>query len=295
MKTAIGTFGAEAWFGGDVRSVTEVVKIADDLGVDQVITSEHVVMGPNHDKYPYGPFPATFDHAWIEPMAHLSLLAGVTKRIRLATGILISPIRPAAVLAKQIATLDYLSHGRAHIGIGYGWQKEELEACGVAWKDKFDIMVEQVHVCRKLWSEGPTDFHGKFVNFDEITCFPFPVQKPFPLGFGVAPTDKNIAVIAELGDAWLPMEVDPVKLAEPIRKIKAAFTARGRDPNTLEVRTTMRPVMTGNGVDLDATLATVPAYAEVGVTCLNFHPTLFATDLKDFAKKQEKIEQAVKG
>jgi len=297
MKIAIGLFGLEEWFGGDVRPTIDVVRIADSVGVDQVVMSDHVVMGPNHHKYPYGPkFPAPFDAHWIEPMMHLSHIAAVTKNIRLAVGILITPLRPAPLMAKQIATLDYLSNGRAHIGVGWGWQKEEVESGGVKWADRFPYMVEQVRVCRKLWTEGPTSFHGQFYNFDDLTCFPHPVQKHLPIGFGVAPTERNLPIIAELGDAWLPMETDPAKLVEPIRKVREAFKARGREPNELEVRAGIVPVRNAKGeVDIDATLATVPRYAEAGVTTLNFQPRFYARDLKDMAPAYEKIVRGVKG
>jgi probable F420-dependent oxidoreductase len=297
MKTAIGLFGLETWFGGDVRPTTEAVRIADSVGVDQVVMSDHVVMGPNPDKYPYGPkFPAPFDADWIEPMLHLAHIAAVTTHIRLAVGILITPLRPAPLMAKQIATLDYLSNGRAHIGMGWGWQKEEVESGGVKWADRFAYMVEQVRVCKKLWTEAPTSFHGRFYNFDDLTCFPHPVQKPLPIGFGVAPTDRNLPVIAELGDAWLPMETNPDKLAAPIRKVRDAFKARGRDPAELEVRASIVPVMGANGrADIPATLATVPRYADVGVTTLNFQPRFFARDLKEMATVYEQIVRGVKG
>jgi len=296
MKTGMSLFGMEMWFGNDARPTIEKVRIADSIGVDQVLMGEHVVMGPNTASYPYGPFPQTFDVVRMEPMCFLPLLAGVTKNIRLVPSVLLSVLRPAALVAKQIATLDYLSNGRAHIAFGYGWQKEELEACGVAWKDKFDLMSEQIRACKKLWTEGPTSFHGKFINFDNITCFPHPVQKPLPISFGLAPTDRNIGLMAELSDGWQPIEADLQKLAEPIRKLKAARKARGRDPEDVEIRITLLPVEGANGQpDLDASLARLPEYAAAGVTTINFMPSFFTNDPQDFTRVVEKIERAVKG
>jgi probable F420-dependent oxidoreductase len=297
MRTAVGLIGVEQWYGGDLTKLAEPLKVADDMGIDKMVVVDHVVMGENIHKYPYGPFPGTIEFPWLEPMVQLGAFASLTKRIKLCTGILINPLRAAALAAKQIATLDYLSNGRVEIGLGTGWQQEEYIACGVPWEGRFEHMEEQVRVWRKLWSEAPTSFHGKYANFDKIWCLPFPKQgKDIPILFGIAPTDRNIARIADVGDGWTPLEMDPAKLAEPIQKLRTAFQARGRDPRSLEVQCNMAPVTGKNGrFDLDATLANVPAYRDIGITTLQAHPPLFCESIKDFGPFLEKVQRAVKG
>ena len=297
MRTAISVLGLEKWFGGDFAEVTELVRIADGIGIDQISVVDHVVMGEATHKYPYGAFQGKPTSPWIEPVVQLATFASVTKSIKLATGIIIAPLRPAALLARQLATLDLLSHGRIEIGLGVGWQKEEYDACGVPWEGRMAYFEEQIRVCKKLWSEAPTSFHGEYVNFDQVYCLPFPPQgKNIPLYFGVAATDANTARIAELGHGWLPMETDPQKLAAPIQKLKAAFAARGRGAETVEVRTTMTTVMGANGrPDLDATLAAVPAYAEVGVTTLRVQPGTFCREREAYIPFLEKLVRAAKG
>jgi probable F420-dependent oxidoreductase len=297
MRTAIGVIGLESWFGGDFAVMAELVKIADQEGVDQISVVDHVVMGEATDKYPYGEFQGSPTYPWLEPVVQLATYAGVTKHIKLATGIIIAPLRPAAVLAKQLATLDVLSHGRIQIGLGVGWQKEEYDACGIPWEGRYDHMEEQVRVCRRLWSEAPLDFHGKYVNFDRIYQLPHPPQgADIPIYFGIIPNERNIARIADVGDGWLPMENDPKKLAEPIKRIKQAFAARGRNPDTLEVRTTIAVVKNANGKpDLDATLATMPVYAEAGVSTLRIPPPFFCRGLDDYTPFIKKMVRAARG
>ena len=125
-QVAIGLYGLQSWFGGDFAPVTEIVRIAEGAGLDLVSITDHVVMGENVQNYPYGRFPAPLDFPWFEPLTVLAVLAGVTKRIRLSTGVVIAPLRPAVLLAKQLATLDVMSRGRVS-----HWPRRRLAEGGV--------------------------------------------------------------------------------------------------------------------------------------------------------------------
>jgi probable F420-dependent oxidoreductase len=289
MRIAISPFGLQNWFGGDYAGVLDVARIADRAGIDQFNVVDHVIMSEDTGKYPYGRFPSTPEAPWYEPITVLAAVAGATQRIRLSTGIVISPLRPAVLLAKQLATLDVISRGRVEIGLGTGWQRQEYDACGVPWERGFARMWEQVRVCKELWSKAPASFEGETVSFKRLYSTPFPVQKLMTLWFGIAPTDRNVEGIAELGDGWLPMERDPVKLKPVIAKLQAAFGKRGRDPKTLTVRTGLRPVFRSDRtVDLDATLAQMPAMADAGVNIIDFNVSVFCkqmSDLEPFFKR----------
>jgi probable F420-dependent oxidoreductase len=292
IKIAVSLFGLEKWFGGDFASVLDVVRLADRKGFDQVNVVDHVIMSEETDKYPYGRFPASPSTPWYEPVTVLAAAAGATEKIRLSTGIIISPLRPAPLLAKQLATLDVISRGRVEIGLGTGWQRQEYDSCGIPWEHRFARMWEQVRVCRELWSKAPADFQGESVSFKQLYSLPFPVQKHIPLWFGIAPTPRNIDRIAELGDGWLPMERDPEKLKEPIARLQAAFKARGRDPKSLVVRTGLRPVFASDRTpDLEATLAQLPALIAVGVNIIDFNPSMFCKNLKEAESFFERIAE----
>jgi probable F420-dependent oxidoreductase len=296
MKICLGVLGLERLHREDPAVLLDLVRAADRIGVDQISVADHVVMGDKLDGYPYGPFPGSSDAAWPEPVVQLAAFAAVTERARLSSGIIITPLRPAALLAKQIATLDVMSKGRVDLGVGVGWQKEEYEACGAPWTGRFTLLEEQMRACRLLWSEAPASFHGKFVNFEQIWCRPFPAQGgSLPLWFGLAPSGRNLERIAELGDGWLPMERDPALLAEPIRTIKNAMAARGRDPETLAVRATYRVVRGPDGKpDLSATLAQTAGYAAAGVTMLRIEAGIFCRAVSDFAPFLERVLAAAR-
>ena len=130
ITVALGIYGIHNLFDGDMTKTIDVVKRADDLGFYQMVMTDHVVMGNRTDRYPYGEFPSPPETPWHDPLITLAAIASVTSHIRLSTSVLISPLRPPVVLAKMIATLDQLSHGRVDLGVGTGWQREEYEATG---------------------------------------------------------------------------------------------------------------------------------------------------------------------
>ena len=94
-------------YGPDFRGVLDLARAADDAGVDQIVVPDHIVMGSRTDRYPFGTFPYGPDEPWPEPITLLAAIAAVTERVRLGTGILITPLRPPALLAKMVAG----SHG----------------------------------------------------------------------------------------------------------------------------------------------------------------------------------------
>jgi probable F420-dependent oxidoreductase len=282
-QVAIGLYGLQGWFGGDFAPVAEVVRVADQAGIDMVSITDHVVMGENTHEYPYGPFPAPLDFPWFEPLTVLAVLAGVTQRIRLSTSVVIAPLRPAVLLAKQLATLDVMSRGRVSVGLGVGWQKEEYLASGIPWEGRYTRFVEQLQVCRLLWREAPASYHGTTVDFEKIHAFPRPVQKEgIPIWLGLSPSDRNIERMAEHGDGWIPMEQNPEKLKPLVTRIREAVAARGRDPAAFKVRVVPKFVFNGGAPDLDATLSSVPALIAAGADMVELFPAVFCRSPADF-------------
>jgi probable F420-dependent oxidoreductase len=294
VQIAIGLYGLQRWYDGDFAPVVGLARIAEDAGIDQVSLTDHVVMGENLGKYPYGAFPAALDFPWFEPLTVLAAIAGGTRRIGLSTGVLIAPLRPAVLLAKQLATLDVMSRGRVCIGLGLGWQREEYEAAGIPWEHRLARLEEQVRACKLLWTEAPASFHGSTVRFERLHAWPRPVQPAgVPIWFGLAPTDRNIGLIAELGDGWIPIEKRPEELARHIARLRQAFAARGRDPQGLAVRALLQSAMGADGrPDLTATLAQVPALVAAGVTMIEVLPFALCRGPGDFAAFCERLAVA---
>ena len=131
MRLSLTIAGLHRTFGPELDHYLDLAKAADDVGIDQIVLADHVVMGRNTDAYPYGDFAFAPDEPWADPLALLTAIAAVTSRVRLATGILITPLRTPASLAKSVATLDALSGGRVDLGVGVGWQREEYAVAGV--------------------------------------------------------------------------------------------------------------------------------------------------------------------
>ena len=272
LRVSITLSGLSRLFGDRLAAVIELATAAEAAGIDQIAVPDHLAIGPRTDKYPYGRFPLPADEPWLEPLTLLAAMAGATRKIRLATGVLIAPLRPALLLAKTVATLDVLSGGRVDLGVGLGWQREEFDANGTPFADRAARLDDQLRACRALWSGGPVSFRSETVSFDDLLCLPRPLQPGGPpLWFGVAANERNAARIAELGAGWLPMESEPEAIARGVTLLWRAFEKAGRDPNTLGVRANA-PVATdaAGRPDLDATLKGLPRLRDAGVSIAGF-------------------------
>ncbi len=259
MRVSITVSGFSRIFANDLRAVLDAARAADAAGIDQLVLPDHVVMGPRTDRYPFGTFPYPPAEPWPEPLTLLAAMAGATERVRLATGILISPLRPAVLLAKTAATLDAVSGGRLDLGVGLGWQREEYEALGVAWADRVQVFTDQLHACVALWTqEPPVEFSAPTVSFGPTWCEPRPVQQPLPLWFGVAATPRNVALMRELGAGWMPIHTTTrEELVAGIAALPAGF----------DVRATVPVATNGRGaVDEGATRDRIAEYEALGVT-----------------------------
>ena len=245
MRVALTISGLDRIFGADLDRVLELGRAADAAGVHQLVLPDHVAIGPRLDRYPFAErFPYPPEEPWLEPMTTLAAIAAVTERTRLSTGILIAPARPAVLLAKTAATLDVLSRGRLDLGVGTGWQREELAALGVAYEDRNVRLDDTLRACRALWTDDPpVRFTSATVSFDALWCEPRPVQAGgLPLWFAGPPTEATARRVAELGVGWLPIAGTPVDdIARGIARIRSAFERAGRDPRTLEVRASGQP------------------------------------------------------
>ena len=191
----------------------------------------------------------------LDPYVALAAAAAVTSRIRLGTGIALVAQHDTLALAKEIATLDHLSGGRVVLGIGFGWNHEEMENHGIDVRRRRDVVREKMLAMQALWSREVAEFHGEFVRFEPSWMWPKPVQQPRPrVLIGGAPGPILFSHIAEYADGWIPIGGAGLKQALP--ELRRAWDERGRDPKALHV--------VPMGVLPDA--AKLDYYASLGVT-----------------------------
>jgi probable F420-dependent oxidoreductase len=170
----------------------------------------------------------------LDPWVALAAAASVTSRIRLGTGIALVAQHDTLALAKQIATLDFLSGGRVVVGIGYGWNHEEMENHGIDVRRRRALVREKMLAMQALWSQEVAEFRGDFVRFEPSWMWPKPVQQPRPrVVIGGAPGRTLFAHVAEYADGWMPIGGAGVREALPA--LRRAFEERGRDPASLHV------------------------------------------------------------
>lgn len=197
----IGAIFPTTEIGSDPAVIRDWAQTAEGLGYDYILTFDHVLGAEHSGREPalFGPY--TENDPFHEPFVLFAYLAGLTERIEFATGVIILPQRPAALVAKQAAQVDVLSGGRLRLGVGTGWNYVEYEALGVPYAGRGKRFDEQIEVMRALWSEELVDFEGEFHRIDRASILPRP-SRPIPIWFGaIQPVALKRAV--KLGDGLL--------------------------------------------------------------------------------------------
>ena len=171
----------------------------------------------------------------MDPLIAMATAAAASKTIRLCTGVCLVIQRDPIQLAKEVATLDQLSNGRVILGVGAGWNAEEMADHGTAFDSRFRLMAERIAALKVIWTESKPEFSGEFVNFGPMMTWPKPIQKPHPpiiLGGGF-PHAARRAI--EYGDGWMPLGGrgwDPLETLPRFRQMAAEAE---REPDSLEI------------------------------------------------------------
>jgi probable F420-dependent oxidoreductase len=186
----------------------------EELGYDFLGCGEHVMF--------HGPVSNTF--------ISLSVAAGVTKKIKLLSSIVLLPLYPAALVAKMGAALDVASDGRYNFGVGIGGEfPKEFEACGVPVNQRGARTNEALEVISKLWTEKNVTFDGKFTKLNGVSIEPSPMQKPRPPIWVAGRKEPAMKRTAKYADGWLPYMYTPQQLHESIESINKFGKEFGRD------------------------------------------------------------------
>jgi len=262
----------------------ELARFAEEAGFESLWTIEHVVIPAGYQsKYPYseaGRFGWPEDLDYPDPIMWLAVLAGATSRINLGSAVMILPQRNPVVLAKEIATFDMMSGGRALLGVGVGWLEEEFASIGVPFDERGPRTDEAIEVLRTLWRDDEASFEGRFTQLDRALMFPKPTQRiggspavPIIIG-GHSKLAARRA--GRLGDGFFPARATPDDLGPLLHEVERAAADAGRSLADIEVTA-------GSAFELD----TAKRFEQMGadrVMCPLMLPGLIS-DLDDAKRK----------
>ncbi|MGE5335536.1 MAG: TIGR03619 family F420-dependent LLM class oxidoreductase [Nitrososphaerota archaeon] len=252
LKMAL--FGLHWYRDTDPETIARQAQRAEAAGFESLWVGDHIALPVQGD-----------DEPRLEALIALTYLATVTRQIRLGIGVIVLPQRQPVLLAKQLTSIDILSHGRLSVGIGVGHVATEMEALGVPFAERGVRADEYLAAMRALWQESASSFAGRFVAFDGVVEHPRPIQQPNPpiiIG-GHAPSSYRRAI--QSGNGWYGWELDLAETAQALAQLREAAARYLRPPELgdLEISITPRGM-----IDLE----TARRYAELGVHRLVFLP-----------------------
>jgi len=214
----------------------ELAQEAVTGGIESLFFPEHEHM-PTNRRTPRsggGDLPHAYSHS-LHPLSVLAVAAPVTHRLKVGTGICLVIQRDTITLAKEVATLDFLSGGRFVFGIGGGWNVEEMANHGTDFRTRWKKLREQVAALKKIWTEDEPEFHGEFVNFDPIWSWPKPAQKPHPPILLGGHSKQVLQRVVDYCDGWMPLGVRGTAVIQQIEQLRQLAEEKGRDPKTISI------------------------------------------------------------
>ena len=215
MSVRIGVgFGGWPFPLKDPGLLWEYVDACEDLGIDSLWLSDRIVSEAMN----------------VEPMIALSFIAARTQKLKFGTSVLALPLRNPTVLAKEVATLDFLSGGRSLPAVGLGTEEErEYEACGSRRSQRVGRTEEAIQIMRLLWSQDSVTFHGRYYTLNDVTVHPKPVQADLPPVWIGGRTEAALRRTARVGDGWLVSQATPDEVCDGVSKIKSWAVEYGND------------------------------------------------------------------
>ncbi|MDE0930958.1 MAG: LLM class F420-dependent oxidoreductase [Halioglobus sp.] len=225
-----------------VKSIDQMVgysQLAESVGIESVWTFEHVIVPQDYaSKYPYsadGKMGARPETNFVDPLIALTAIAANTKTLLLGTGVNIVSQANPMFLAKQAASLDFVSGGRFMLGAGIGWLQEEFDAMGVPFERRGARFDDYIIAMKKVWSGEVVEHQSEFINWSGFKSYPVPAKKSgVPIIMG-GTKGKIYERVARHGDGWfLPVD-NPEALAKKMAPLAAACAAEGRDPDSIEI------------------------------------------------------------
>lgn len=217
-----------------------VARHAENLGFDAYWVADHTII-PEQSSVLYPgaePGGTVPDYLWQipDPFVALARAAATTRKIHLGTAICLVPERNAILTAKQVATLDEASDGRFLFGIGGGWNPEESTILGGDFEHRWTQIKDAIAAMKVLWTEEVSEYHGRYVDFPPVRCFPKPARKPHPpVLLGSINNPRALRRVAEWGDGWIPIVGSIEEFASGVAEIRRVAEAKGRDPKSFDL------------------------------------------------------------
>lgn len=223
--------------GPSLDEMGSYLRRAEDLGFEAAMLIDHLLVAP----------PA-YRVAWLEPVALLSALAGVTRTMRLGTMVLVLPFRDPVAFAKEWATFDVLSGGRSVLGVGVGWNEAEFAALRIPYRERGRRMTEMLEAITALWAGDNVTYEGRHYQFHDLSIYPKPIQRPHPpiwIGGGTQPSariygqdvtsvEPVLRRIAKYADTWVPHSSATADMvATDWEAIRGYMAEVGRPPEAL--------------------------------------------------------------
>lgn len=214
----------------------ELARAAEERGFESVFFPEHTHI-PASRKTPYpggGALPKEYWHSH-DPFVALTAAAVATSKLKLGTAVCLIVERDPIVLAKQVASLDMISNGRLILGIGGGWNVEEMENHGVQYKRRWKLVREKVLAMREIWTREAAEFHGELVKFDPIWCWPKPVQKGGPPILLGSHSARAFERVVQYCDGWMPVNLPGYDFAAAVKTLRETAARAGRRADSLSL------------------------------------------------------------
>ena len=232
MDLGVFSFNTEYTLPAD-----ELAKECEARGFESLWLPEHThIPASRESQYPGGgELPEEYVHM-SDPFIGLAAAAAVTTRLKLGTGISLVTEHDPIVQAKQVASLDRISHGRFIFGIGAGWNKEEMANHGTPPAKRWKVLTERVQAMKALWTQDEASYHGEFVNFDQVWSCPKPLTTPHPpILMGSLSSRLGRQRVVDLCDGWIPVETAIDDMPAAIADLHDKARAAGRDPASIPI------------------------------------------------------------
>jgi probable F420-dependent oxidoreductase len=217
-----------ALFATDLTSdVRDVARASEDAGFESLFVAEHThIPSARTTPYPMGTdLPDEYSRT-LDPFVALTAAAAVTERLRLGTGVCLVVERDPIVLAKEVSSLDVLSGGRVLLGVGAGWNVEELAHHGVRFEDRWDVLRDRVKLMQALWTQDEASYDGKHAKLEPSWQWPKPVQAKVPVLVGGGGR-RAMRHAVEYDGGWMPMP-SQVKFADRLAELADVAAEAGK-------------------------------------------------------------------